>query len=148
MELNWKTIYNLTINDKGLSKTFARFSTTVDDGFISCVIFDERLIDILTTLIYDIDPKNKSLVSHKFHIDGTMSIGTYRNEMTGEVNPTTSLIVWAIKPIAMNKHKNLTTKITPAVRTSQIEQIANSMIYGQSTQEPVEIVDEFNKEFM
>lgn len=152
MELNWKTIYNLTIKDKGLSKTFARFSTTVDDGFISCVIFDERLIDILTTLIYDIDPKNKSVVSHKFHIVGTLSIGTYTNEMTGEVKPTTSLIVWGIKPLAMKKDKNITSNISPAVRTEQIEQIANSMrtSFGQPQESIIETVEfcEYNKEFM
>ena len=72
-----------------------------------------------------------------------MSIGTNTNEMTGEVKPTTSLIVWGIKPLAIKNDKNITSNISPAVRSAQIELIANSMRYGQSTQDPDVLVDEF-----
>jgi hypothetical protein len=49
----------------------------------------------------------------------------------------------------MKKDKNVTSNISPAARTEQIEQIANSMrtSFGQP-QESVETVDEYNKEFM
>lgn len=143
MELNWKTIYNLTVSDDGVSKKFARFSTTVDDGFISCIIFDHKLIDNLSALIYEINTQNKSIVSHKFHIVGTLSIGTYTNEMTGEVKPSTSLIVWGIKPLAMKKDKNIKSQISTIAR----EELGNSM-RTSTPQEETAMIDEFYKEMM
>ena len=48
----------------------------------------------------------------------------------------------------MQIDKHITSNITRAVRTAQIDKFLMFMRYGLSTQEPVEIVDEFNKEFM